>query len=389
MVTVVPMPKTGAGVYREGVILSWAKKEGDAVKEKEPLAEIETEKAVMTYESPASGTVLKLLFVEGDTVTVGTPICLLGEPGELIPLEFLKPGQKVDAAAAGEKTPSPAVQQAAVEGANVSPAASRLAESMKVDLKGIVGTGPGGTIMREDVLRAARDGTPKQESVGQPKTVPLSTMRTTIAERLTKSHRETAPVTLIREVEVSSVATLVKAKGAEQKFGYNDVFIKAAAEALKRHPIMNSRLEGDKIMLFDEVNIGFAVALEAGLITPTIRNADRLSLADVAAQVRKLSERARSRQLTSDEYSAGTFTISNLGGFGIEGFTPIINPPQVGILGVGRVKERPWVENGIITVKPTVHLSLTFDHRVVDGADAAQFLNTLVGFLGETNWLGI
>ena len=381
------MPKTGAGVYKEGVILSWAKKEGDQVKEKEPLAEIETEKAVMTYESPASGTILKLLAAEGDTVAVGTPICLLGQPGEQISPEFLKTSKSVDPEQ--KPAPPPAAQQTAVEASTVSPAARKLAESMKVDLKTVVGSGPGGTIMREDVLRASRGGPSKPDSVALPKTVPLTTMRATIAERLTKSHRETAPVTLIREVEVSSVATVVKGKGTELNFGLNELFIKAAAEALKKHPFMNSRLEGDKITLLNEINIGFAVALEGGLITPTIRNADKLSLVEIAAQVRNLSERARLRQLTSLEYSGGTFTISNLGGLGIEGFTPIINPPQVGILGVGRVKERPWVENGMVVAKPTVHFSLTFDHRVVDGADAAQFLNTLVTLLGETGWLGL
>jgi pyruvate dehydrogenase E2 component (dihydrolipoamide acetyltransferase) len=394
LVTVVPMPKLGAGVYREGVILKWAKKEGDPIAEKEPLAEIETEKAVMTYESPTTGTVLKLLAAEGDTVLVGTPICLVGQAGEPIPAEFSPGGGEVtpsaSAAGAAEVPPQPAQAGAA----EISPAAKRLAENLRVNLSKVVGTGPGGSIMREDVLKAAK-GQPSAQMqaplaavvASQPKLVPLTTMRATIAERLSKSQRETAHVTLTREVQVASVVELVKTSGAQAGFSYNDVFVKAAAEALKQHPMMNSQLEGDKIRIMDSINIGVAVAVEGGLITPTIRDADRLTLLEAAKTIRQLSEKARLRQLKSDEYSGGTFTLTNLGSFGIEAFTPIINPPQTGILGIGRVMERPWVESGEITVRPTVHFSLTFDHRVVDGADAARFLETFVGLLRDLAWL--
>ncbi|MGA2666353.1 MAG: dihydrolipoamide acetyltransferase family protein, partial [Nitrososphaerales archaeon] len=279
--------------------------------------------------------------------------------------------------------------------------AGRLAENLKVDLSKVSGTGPGGSIMREDVLKAAREAKSKPIAATTTTTaaiaeaprpadqtvVPLSAMRATIGERLTRSQRETAHVTLTREAEVSSLVALVKEEGARSKFGYNDVLIKAAARALKQHPMMNSQLEGDKVRIAGSVNIGVAVAVEGGLITPTVRDADRLPLGEVAEMVRQLSEKARNRQLAPQEYTGATFTVSNLGAYGIETFTPIINPPQVGIMGVGRIKERPWAEDGELKVRPTVHLSLTFDHRVVDGADAALFLDSVVRLIRDLSWI--
>lgn len=401
MVTQVPMPKLGAGVYHEGVILKWAKNVGDHVNAGESIAEIETEKAISDYVSPASGTVLKLLFKEGDTVKVGTTILLLGQPGEEIPPGFL-PGSVPRASAASDQA-SPGVGESAtpLKSAEVSPAARRLAENLKVDLSSITGTGPGGSILREDILKASRSSraAPAQNAVGQEgavttgsagsRLVPLSAMRSTIARRLSKSQHETAHVTLTREVEVSALAALVKGEGARLNFGYNDVIVKATAEALKRHPMMNSRLEGDdKVRILDTVDIGVAVAVEGGLITPTIRGADKLTLTELAALVRQLSEKARARQLSQDEYEGATFTVSNLGAYGVDTFTPIINPPQVGILGVGRIMSRPWVQAGEVKVVPTVNLSLTFDHRVVDGADAALFLDSLAKLIQDTSWVG-
>jgi pyruvate dehydrogenase E2 component (dihydrolipoamide acetyltransferase) len=393
------MPKLGAGVYHEGVILKWAKREGDFVKAEEPIAEIETDKVVATYQSPVAGTVLKLLFSEGETVQVGTPILLLGQPGEVIPPEFMPGASPTSGGPAQQISPGSASPQPPVSGAarSISPAARRLAENLKVDLSKVSGTGPDGSIMREDILKAVRGARSQVHAVASDTTgapqqsesrlIPLSAMRVTIAERLTRSQRETAHVTLTRETEVGALVALVKNEGARSKFGYNDVFIKVAAEALKGHPMMNSQLEGDKVRMMEAINIGVAVALEGGLITPTVRDADRLTVADLAKTVRQLSEKARNKQLTPQEYTGATFTVSNLGAFGVETFTPIINPPQVGILGIGRVMERPWVEDGELKAKPTVHLSLTFDHRVVDGADAARFVETVVRLLRDLSWI--
>jgi len=396
------MPKLGAGVYHEGVILKWAKNVGEHVNAGESIAEIETEKAISDYVSPASGTILKLLFKEGDTVEVGTPILLLGQPGEEIPPGFL-PGSVASPspAASNQSSPGVGVLATPVKSSEVSPAARRLAENLKVDLSSVIGTGPGGSILREDILKASRSSraAPAQEAVGHEaevtsgtvgsRLVPLSAMRSTIARRLSKSQHETAHVTLTREVEVSALAALVKGEGAKLNFGYNDVIVRATAEALKRHPMMNSRLEGDdKVRILDTVDIGVAVAVEGGLITPTIRGADRLTLTDLAALVRQLSEKAKARQLSQEEYEGATFTVSNLGAYGIDTFTPIINPPQVGILGVGRIMPRPWVQAGEVKVVPTVNLSLTFDHRVVDGADAALFLDSLAKLIQDTSWVG-
>ncbi|MBI2649049.1 MAG: 2-oxo acid dehydrogenase subunit E2 [Thaumarchaeota archaeon] len=268
----------------------------------------------------------------------------------------------------------------------VSPAAKRLAETMNLDLKTVIGTGAGGMIMREDVLKAARTGSP-QPGLQTSKLVPMSSLRATIAERLVKSQHETAHVTLTREAEVKNLVTLVKERLSGSEVTFTDVLIKVAAEALGRHPMINSRLEEDRIRLLNEININFAVAVEAGLIAPTVRSADKLSIAEISRLVRELSEKARERKLTSAEYADGTFTVSNLGMFGIDGFTPIINPPQVAILGTGRILERPWVEGGQVKVLPTMVLSLTFDHRVVDGADAARFLDTIVSLLTDLAWI--
>lgn len=378
----VPMPKLGAGVYKEGVILKWFKREGDPVKEREPIAEIETEKAVVSYESPVSGVVLKLIVPEGSTVLVGEPVCVVGEIGEDIPpVTVRKPPEVLPAAG-----PASGMPVALTPGLQVSPAARRLAETMGVDLNSVVGTGTGGMIMREDVLKVARAPKQLQPQVGE-KLVGMSTMRTTIAQRLLKSQHDTAHVTLHREVEAKHLVSLVKEKLKDSGVSYTDVLVKVAAEALKEHPIVNSRLEGDKIRLVADININVAVAVESGLIAPTLRNADRLSLSDVSHLLKNLSEKARLRTLTSVDYADGTFTISNLGMFGIDGFTPIINPPQVAILGTGRVLERPWVANGQVEPLPTMVLSLTFDHRVVDGADAARFLDTIASLLENLTWL--
>ncbi|MDA4136477.1 MAG: 2-oxo acid dehydrogenase subunit E2 [Thaumarchaeota archaeon] len=399
MVTSVPMPKLGAGVYHEGVILRWMKQEGDYVEAEESIAEIETDKAVATYQSPAAGTVLKILFKEGEVVQVGTPILLLGQPGEEVPPELISHGSP-SATGPAQPAPSssePAPSPASGAGRDVSPAARRLAENLKVDLSKVSGTGPRGSIMREDILKAAR-GTRSQNQVtpsdtipasqsAEPRLIPLSAMRATIADRLTRSQRETAHVTLTREVEVASLVALVKDEGAASKFGYNDVFIKATARALKQHQMMNAQLEGDQVRVMGAVNIGVAVAVEGGLITPSVGDADGLALPEIAETIRRLSEKARNRQLTPEGYAGATFTVSNLGAYGVETFTPIINPPQVGILGIGRVAERPWVEDGELKVRPTVHLSLTFDHRVIDGADAALFLDTVVRLVRDLSWI--
>jgi pyruvate dehydrogenase E2 component (dihydrolipoamide acetyltransferase) len=394
MVTSVPMPKLGAGVYNEGVILKWLKKEGEHVGAQEPLAEIETEKAIVTFESPLAGTVLKLLFQEGETVEVGKTILLIGDPSEVGQAEVSPHNGPVTEPARPSSAPA---THAAV--AEISPAARKLAENLKVDLSNVVGTGPNGSVMRQDILKAAREGksTAQVAVVGTEsaptneggKVIPLSQMRQTIAERLNKSQREAAHVTLTREAEVSVLVDLVKSEGTAMRFGYNDVLIKSVAEALKQFPMMNSRLEGNNIRTIDAINIGVAVSLEGGLITPTIKSADALGVTEIAEAVRQLSEKARERSLTAEEYSQGSFTISNLGAYGVEAFTPIINPPQVGILGVGRIMERPWVVDGEVRARPTVHLSLTFDHRVVDGAEAAKFLDAIVHLVRDLSWLQV
>ena len=392
MVKVIGMPKFGV-TMKEGAVVEWLKKEGDQVNEGDELAVVETEKTTVTYEAHDSGVLLKYLVDLGETVPVKHPIAALGAPGENVPEDLVQPPSQPKVSTT---SPPPKTEDVVGPGkpkGEVTPAARRIAESRGIDLSRIVGTGESGMIMREDVLKfirkpEARMETPSaSDSREGSKVVPLTGMRASIARRLSKSQQETAEVTLSREEDVSRAAQFLKELGSDSKVTYTDLFAKAASEALKRHPELNSWLERDDIRVFDSVNICIAVALEGGLITPTVFGAEKLSLVDLSARIGDLSDKARKGELSVDEVTGGTFTISNLGMFGVESFTPIINPPQTAILGIGRVKDKPWVVDDRIVIRPVVQLSLTFDHRVVDGADAARFLQTVVDLVKDVVWM--
>lgn len=224
----------------------------------------------------------------------------------------------------------------------------------------------------------------QDDNKAQTNSIPFTGIRKTIAERLVKSHIATPHVTIIREVDASELRR-TRERFLEQTedppIAYTDIIVKACVETLKKYPIMNSRIEDDKIRLLERINIGVAVALETGLIVPVIRNAEQKSLIEISAELRKLVSKARKGELTLDEVTGGTFTITNLGMFGVDAFTPIINPPESAILGIGRIVDKPLVVNGKVEVGTVVTLSLTFDHRVTDGAVAAQFLGRLTQIL--------
>ncbi|MEM2896531.1 MAG: dihydrolipoamide acetyltransferase family protein [Candidatus Bathyarchaeia archaeon] len=371
MVTNVIMPKLGA-TMSEGKIIKWYKDEGAKVEKGEVLFEIETEKFTFKVESVTSGILRKILVPVGTTVPVSQTVAIISSPGE--ELKEMEEG------------PPLVIAKPEKERIKVSPVAKRLAEEHGIDVTKIVGSGPGGRVVKEDVLSEIERLKTKTEAlpaIKVAKTIPVTGMRRTIAERLSKSMRTTAHITEMIEIDVSQLVHLYKnvfpeiEKSQGIKPSYTDVIIMAVAKALKEHPYLNSMLDGEEIKLYEDINIGIAVALEEGLMVPVIRNADRKSLIEISLLTKDLVERARSGNLSMDETLNGTFTITNLGMYGVEFFTPIINPPETAILGVGAIKQKPVIENGEISFKEFMYLCLSFDHRVIDGAGAAKFLQTL------------
>jgi len=412
------MPKFGLTMH-EGTLQRFFKAAGEAVKAGEPLYEVETEKVLYVVEAPASGTLAAWFHGEGAIVECGRPVAVIAEAGEdaaalaaasspasAVPAAgAARSGAQPEATApAGDISPAGAVAAATPGGGRraVSPVAHKLAAELKVDLERVSGTGPGGRITREDVERAAKGGgapSPAVVAVAAPgaatattassvssaagakpqlRTVAMRGMRRTIATRMHQSLRDTAQLTITTEADVTAATELRARLTREFDFTYTDLVIHAVGRALVRHPRMNSKLSEEAILLLTEVNVGMAVALEEGLIVPVIANADRKSLREIAATTKDLGERARAGSLKLEDVSGGTFSITNLGNFGIDAFTPILNTGETGILGVGRIVEKPAVYRGEIARRWMLTLSLSFDHRIIDGAPAANFLQTVI-----------
>jgi len=351
LVTKILMPKLSL-TMSEGAVIKWFKKEGEKIEKGEPVVEVLSDKVTYEVEAPASGIIRKIMAEEGDEVPVAETLAIITALDEELP--------EVEAIT------EPTVERVE-ERIVASPAAKRVAREHSVDLAQVKGTGPEGRIGEEDVRRFI------EETKGARKireAIPFTGIRKTAAERVSLSAKTAPHSTITMEVDVTNARKL------REKFqvSYTDVLIKAVAEALTEYSIINSTLEKDQIKIFEDVNVGIAVATEAGLIVPVIRNADKKSLKEVASTLKELVEKARNGKLTKEELSDGTFTITNLGMFGVDVFTPIINPPETAILGVGRIVEKPVVVDKKVVVKPIMQLSLSFDHRVVDGAPAAQFL---------------
>lgn len=374
MATEVVMPKMGYDMT-EGKILRWRKKEGDEVKRGEVIAEIETGKVDIEVEAFSSGVLKKILAKEGEVAPVGQVIALITPPGEAAP--------EVKAPAAVE----------AVERILASPLAKRLAEEQGVDLRLVKGTGPGGRITKEDIaaylkVREAVPTVPKPEVVVPPVKAPpeveyeerpLSRMRQTIARRMAESKRTVPHFEVTVDIDMAEALKLRTAlnevlEGA--KITVTDLIVKAAALALKKHPELNSSYAGDKARLYKRINIGIAVALEEGLVTPVVTDCDTKPLQEIAKEAHEKAERARAGKLKPEDVVQGTFTVSNLGMFDVEQFTAIINPPEAAILAVGGVEKRPVVKEDQIVVSDRMKVTLGIDHRVVDGAQAARFLQT-------------
>ncbi len=403
------MPKFGL-TMTEGTIQKWFKAEGDAIQAGEPLFEVETEKVLYEVESPATGTVAKLLYPLEAVVPVGLPVAVIAEAGENVAEVAAKYNGGAPKAAAASVAAAPSAKTEAApsspsasgrrEGAPVTPAARKLAQEHNIDLARVVGTGPGGRVTREDVEKAISEAakgpapTPTPAPAPTPTaapaaSAPLRGMRKAIAERMHKSLQSTAQLTITTEVDVTQLIDRRQEVQREFNATYTDFIIQACAHALKQHPRMNAALDADTLKTQEQINVGVAVALDEGLIVPVIHNADKKPLKEIAQEARSLAEKARAGKLTLEEVSGGTFTVSNLGMFGVDAFTPILNTPQTGILGVGRIVEKPAVYRGEIAKRAMMVLSLTFDHRVIDGAPAGAFLQTVADLLAHGNRISL
>jgi pyruvate dehydrogenase E2 component (dihydrolipoamide acetyltransferase) len=433
MATQVIMPKLSP-TMEEGQLSRWLKKEGDKVSMGEPLAEIDTDKATMEMQALGSGVLRKILIQEGESAPLGQLIAIIGEPEEDISALTAQSSssQSPKAAAPVEppkesKTPGPGptpVPEAAAPSVSVdasgngsqkaaqsensssgrlivSPLAARMAAEAGIDLRSVSGSGPGGRIIKRDVeqlisgksttavaqaptrhLRAVETSPFQKSATAQASAYrdePASEMRRTIAKRLVTSLGPVPHFFLTTEIEMDRAAEMRKGINEldpELKISINDIIIKVAAAALMQHPQVNASYQDKVVRYYEHADIGVAVAIEEGLITPILRSADQKSLSEIAAEVRDLAERARHRKLRPEEYLGASFSVSNLGMFGIDEFTAIINPPEAAILAVGAMSAKPVVRNNELVIRQMMRVTMSCDHRVVDGATGAKFLQT-------------
>jgi pyruvate dehydrogenase E2 component (dihydrolipoamide acetyltransferase) len=357
MVTKVVMPKLSL-TMKEGTIGQWYKKEGETVKKGEPIVEIISEKATYDLESPATGILRKILIEEGADAQVNAVLAIITAPDETLTEQEIL-------------VEKPQLAQLSKKRVIASPAAKRLAKEHDINLSLVKGSGPEGRISEEDVRKfiEERKGLlPKTKEI-----LPLIGFKKISAERIATSFRTAPHSTLMMEVDISKASELRN----KLQVSYTTIIVKAAAKALKEHSLINSTLEDNKIRIFEDINIGVAVAAPQGLIVPVIHNADQKSLKEINAAINELAQKARQGKLTKEDLSGGTFTITNLGMYNVSFFTPIINPPEAAILGVGKITQKPAIINGKMETKPSMILSLSYDHRIVDGAPAAQFLHRI------------
>ena len=375
-----------------GKLISWLKKEGDSVAKGEPLLEIETDKAVMEIESPGEGVLAGIKVQAGTEVPVGRTIAWIVRPGEVPPTDevALESGRKTTAATAPASTSGPSSHaatstQPAIQAIRISPKARRLATERGVDLAHIPGSGPGGEILASDIL-AAVESKAAEPTVTADSGSPIARL---MAERTTQSWTTVPHFFVVREVDAGALNDVRQkfGPGIEKSHGveltHTDLLVALVAGVLKQHSRINASWTGKGVSANAGINIGLAMAVEDGVVAPVIQNADKATLGEIAAQRRDLAERARSGKLRPADIAGGTFTISNLGMFGVDAFTAIIIPPQAAILAVGRIADRVVPVEGRPAVRPMMTLTLSSDHRVVDGARAAEFLRDLVEAIGS------
>lgn len=388
MATPITVPRLGWNM-EQGVFLGWLKADGDAVRAGDALFTLESEKAAEQIENFDEG----ILHIpingprEGDIVAVGAVIGFVLQPGETPDAASrtaggqskdvdAKPDSAIDDAAIPIRVQQSQIPDPSSSLPASSPRARRAAENLGVSWQDATGSGQTGRIRERDVVELAATSRVAPAS-------PASSTRRVIAERMLNSHRSTAPVTLMSTIDATKLVKFREhSKAAAEIVGeivpsFNDLFVKLTAHALEKHPALNSRWENDRIVSPEGIHIGIAVDTEAGLLVPVLRDVTRLSLRELAVRSRDLIDRARLRKLSANELQGGTFTVTSLGGFGIDAFTPIINYPECAILGIGRIRRVPAVLDDQIVIRDQVTLSLTFDHRITDGAPAARFLQSL------------
>jgi pyruvate dehydrogenase E2 component (dihydrolipoamide acetyltransferase) len=420
MANIIEMPKL-SDTMTVGTLVKWLKKEGDTVKTGDMLAEVETDKATMELESFFDGTILGLYVQAGAQVPLGAPLCAIGKPGEKVDAPAAKAPDAAPAPAPAAAAPAPAPAPAAApapapaaaapapepvarpaaapgERIKISPLAKKLAAEKGIAPESLTGSGPGGRIVRADVLAGPAAGTPKKAAASAPSTfgtalqakgpiqedkvVPLTNIRSIIAKRLVESKTQIPHFYLDIEVDAGPLMELRAQlnSGLEKegvKLSVNDFILKASAEALRRVPAVNCSFEGTAIRHHSAAHVSFAVAIEDGLITPVIRDTHLKSLFAVSTEAKSLGKRARDKKLAPAEFTGGTFCVSNLGMMGIERFCAIINPPNAAILAVGATVKKPVVKDGAVTIGQRMTLTLSVDHRVVDGAVGASYLGAL------------
>ena len=409
MAEIINMPKLGFDMA-EGVLIEWAKQEGETVEIGDVLADIETDKVTVEIESTVAGTILRLLVNQGDVVPVTAPIVIIGEPGEEVDLPV--PDDSESSVEADVDTPiiesapepprqtqdmpAPVISAGTShqkEKVKASPLAKKVARDKNVDLREIVGTGPGGRIVRRDVEAAVASG---QESASlsapafsaisrEDKIVPLTKLRQAIARRLVEVNQEVPQFFVTHEYKMEAVmemrAQINSILPEGEKLSVNDFIVKAVALALREFPNLNASLEGDKVIQHGTINVGNAVAVEGGLLTVVSKNADQKTLRQISMEVKNMATQVRAGKIKPEDIEGSTFSISNLGMFDVEHFIAIINPPEAAILAVGSALEVPVVEDGEIKVGWRMKATISVDHRISDGAEAAQFMQALARYL--------
>jgi len=427
------MPKLGMAMV-EGTVIAWKKQAGESVKKGEGIVDISSEKIEMEVEAPADGVLLSIDVPQGGVVPYGTVLGVVGQPGELVAVAATPATASGDAQE--ESTASLAVQdqqeaQTSValaasvsphsrNGIKISPVARKIAEEEGVDYTLLIGTGPQGRITKEDVERAVQGrgqagvkteqtkkesivpaangqsgvagttaASPDTEPSKTPERIPVTGMRRVIAERMHTSLQQSAQLTINMQADITELLQLKEKLSTEMearhqlKLSVTDWIARSVVLALLRHKQMNSAFLQDRIEIYGEVHLGIAVALEKGLVVPVIRHADAKTLAELSHEIKTISTKARQNQLAPEEMKGSTFTITNLGGYGVDTFTPVLNPPETGILGIGAARDTPVYIGGELQRRSLLPLSLTFDHRALDGAPAAAFLAEVRRYLEE------
>jgi pyruvate dehydrogenase E2 component (dihydrolipoamide acetyltransferase) len=403
------MPKLGM-TMEEGTIIAWLRQEGEQLSEGEPLFEVETDKMITEVPAPASGVLRKVLAKPGSTLLVGRTVAIIAQPDEVIRDLSGPSTASVESLATVEpkQLSAPSVTETETSSdipLKASPAAKKMAREHRVDLRSLAGSGPGGRILESDVMQVikklppsatvAQDGTTKNIRSDQAYTtrfakaepVTLNSIRKRTAERMAESFRTIPHFYLTMEVLADRLVALREMllepvhQQAGVRLSYTDLLVKALASALRQHPEVNASWEQDGGRQNQDVNVAIAVATPDGLVVPVVHHADTLSIAEIAARRAALVEAARSRKLSLEVLEGGTVTLTNLGSYGVDTFAPIINPPQAAILAAGRITERAIASGGVLALRPTVHLTLAADHRILDGHQAATFLGDL------RNWI--